>query len=218
MSPDVQPPMIERYGYSWVQHPDGLYYEPPYPGDNATLLDLEAEGILGHRSVQRGEYRDILRFPEEDEEPRADRFGWSDGDLGYHPVNPEEEDRWRRTADGSPRNRPLVGPAGADRAGSSPGPAARSAAGLVAHSPRPAPLGTAARRSASANGPRRTAVRPYSNSSASWNSRSARNNGLTRNAPGTRRLVPARPRFTGRPGGGWGCPRRTRHDHPGLRD
>ena len=141
MSPDVQPPSIERFGYARVQHPDGLYYGPPYPGDDDTLLDLEAESTLGHSSVQRGEYRDILRFPEEDEEPRSDRSGWSDGDLGYHPVNPEEEDRWRRTADGSPRNRPLVGPAGADRAGSSPGPAARPAAGLVAHSPRPAPLG-----------------------------------------------------------------------------
>jgi transcriptional regulator with XRE-family HTH domain len=24
-------------------------------------------------------------------EPRPDRFGWDDGDIGYHPVNPEEE-------------------------------------------------------------------------------------------------------------------------------
>jgi hypothetical protein len=23
MSTDVQPPIIERYGYTWLQHPDG---------------------------------------------------------------------------------------------------------------------------------------------------------------------------------------------------
>jgi hypothetical protein len=91
MSPDVQPPILERYGYTWVQHPDGLYYGPPYPGDDVTLIGLEAEGTLGHSSVGRGDYRYLLRFPEEDEEPRAERFGWGPGDLNYH-VMPEEED------------------------------------------------------------------------------------------------------------------------------
>jgi hypothetical protein len=28
MTPDVQPPIIDRYGYTWVQHPDGPYYGP----------------------------------------------------------------------------------------------------------------------------------------------------------------------------------------------
>ena len=91
MTPDVQPPIITRYGYTWVQHPDGLYYGPPYPGEDVTLIGLEAEGTLGHSSVQRGDYRYFLRDPEP-EEPRPDRFGWSDGDIGYHPVNPEDED------------------------------------------------------------------------------------------------------------------------------
>jgi hypothetical protein len=30
MSPDVQPPMIERYDYTWIHHPDELYYGPIY--------------------------------------------------------------------------------------------------------------------------------------------------------------------------------------------
>ena len=54
MSPGVQPPIIERFGYTWVQHPDGLYYGPSYPGDDDTLVDLEADGMLGHSSVRRG--------------------------------------------------------------------------------------------------------------------------------------------------------------------
>lgn len=77
MSPDVQPPIIERYGYTWIQHPDGLYYGPSYPGEEDTLVFLEGEGTLGHRSVARGEDRYFLRHPEE-EEPRSDRFGWAE--------------------------------------------------------------------------------------------------------------------------------------------
>jgi hypothetical protein len=91
MSPDVQPPILERYGYTWIQHPDGLYYGPPYPGDDATLAVLEEDGTLSHSSVRRGDYRYILRFPEL-EEPRPDRFGWSEGDIGDHPANPEEDE------------------------------------------------------------------------------------------------------------------------------
>ncbi len=90
MSPGVQPPIIERFGYTWVQHPDGLYYGPSYPGDDDTLVDLEADGMLGHSSVRRGEYRYVLRHPDV-EEPRSDRFGWEAGDLGYYPVNPEDD-------------------------------------------------------------------------------------------------------------------------------
>lgn len=74
MSPDVQPPIIDRYGYSWVRQPDGLYYGPPSPGDDDTLRDLEADGTLGHSAVQRGDDRYFLRHPEQ-EEPRSDRFG-----------------------------------------------------------------------------------------------------------------------------------------------
>jgi hypothetical protein len=92
MSPEVQPPVIERYGYSWVQHPDGVYYGPPYPGDDYLLVGLEAEGTLGHSSIERGDERYVLRFHEADEAPRAERFGRSDGDIGYHPVNPEEDE------------------------------------------------------------------------------------------------------------------------------
>jgi hypothetical protein len=60
------PPYIERDGYTWIQHPDGLYYGPRWPSEEAPLVLLESKGILGHSSVRRGEYRYFLRFPEED--------------------------------------------------------------------------------------------------------------------------------------------------------
>jgi hypothetical protein len=60
-------PYIERYGYTWIQHPDGLYYGPPYPGADDHLVRLEERGMLGHSSVRRGEYRYVLRFPEADD-------------------------------------------------------------------------------------------------------------------------------------------------------
>jgi hypothetical protein len=91
MTPDVQGPIITRYGYTWVQHPDGLYYGPSYPGEDATLAWMEGEGVLGHSSVARGDYRYFLRHPEQ-EAPRSDRFGWDEGDIGYHPVNPEADE------------------------------------------------------------------------------------------------------------------------------
>ena len=59
-------PYLERYGYTWIQHPDGLYYGPPFPGADAHFGWLEERGMLGHSSVRRGEYRYFLRFPEED--------------------------------------------------------------------------------------------------------------------------------------------------------
>ena len=65
MTPDVQPPIITRYGYSWLQHPDGLYYGPSYPGEDTTLAWMEEQGTLGHRSVARGDYRYVLRHPEQ---------------------------------------------------------------------------------------------------------------------------------------------------------
>jgi hypothetical protein len=37
-------PYIERYGYTWLQHPDGLYYGPLWPNDNAQLVLLESKG------------------------------------------------------------------------------------------------------------------------------------------------------------------------------
>jgi hypothetical protein len=58
---------LERYGYTWIQHPDGLYYGPPYPSADDRLVWLEEWGMLGHRSVLRGEYRYFLRFPEADD-------------------------------------------------------------------------------------------------------------------------------------------------------
>ena len=56
-------PYLKRYGYTWIQHPDGLYYGPLFPGEDAQLVLLEQRGTLGHSSVQRGEYRYFLRFP-----------------------------------------------------------------------------------------------------------------------------------------------------------
>ena len=58
-------PYLERYGYTRIQHPDGLYYGPSYPGADDHLVWLEERGMLGHSSVRRGEYRYVLRFPEE---------------------------------------------------------------------------------------------------------------------------------------------------------
>jgi hypothetical protein len=67
------PPLIERYGYTWIQHPDGLYYGPLYPSDDDQLAYLRegpsglvAEGKVGMASVRRGEYRYFLRHPEEE--------------------------------------------------------------------------------------------------------------------------------------------------------
>jgi hypothetical protein len=65
MSAD-QSPYLERYGYTWIQHPDGLYYGPLYPREDESLVVLERDGKIGHSSVRRGEYRYFLRFPEED--------------------------------------------------------------------------------------------------------------------------------------------------------
>jgi hypothetical protein len=41
MPPD-HPPYIERYGYTWLQHPDGLYYGPLYPREDEPLVFLRA--------------------------------------------------------------------------------------------------------------------------------------------------------------------------------
>jgi hypothetical protein len=60
-------PYLERYGYTWIQHPDGLYYGPTYPGADDYLVCLEERGTLGHSSVRRGEYRYFLRVPEADD-------------------------------------------------------------------------------------------------------------------------------------------------------
>jgi hypothetical protein len=60
-------PYLERYGYTWIQHPDGLYYGPRFPGEDDHLVWLEERGMLGHSSVWRGEYRYFLRFPEVDD-------------------------------------------------------------------------------------------------------------------------------------------------------
>jgi hypothetical protein len=65
-----EPPIIERYGYTWLQHPDGLYYGPLYPREDESLGVLERDGKIGHSSVRRGEYRYFLRFPEEEDEYR----------------------------------------------------------------------------------------------------------------------------------------------------
>jgi hypothetical protein len=61
---------LERYGYTWLQHPDGLYYGPLYPSEDEPLVCLERGGKIGHASVRRGEYRYFLRFPEEEDAPR----------------------------------------------------------------------------------------------------------------------------------------------------
>jgi hypothetical protein len=58
------PPYIERYGYTWLQPPDELYYGPLYPSDDVALIWLEERGTLGHSSARRGEYRYFLCFPE----------------------------------------------------------------------------------------------------------------------------------------------------------
>ena len=57
----MEPPFLERYGYTWIQHPDGMYDGPQWQGTDASLMDLEAAGLLGHTSMRWGEYRYILR-------------------------------------------------------------------------------------------------------------------------------------------------------------
>lgn len=67
-----QPPVIERYGDTWIQHPDGLYDGLQYPSDDDDQLILLARfGRLGHRSVRRGDDRYSLRYPEAHEEDDA---------------------------------------------------------------------------------------------------------------------------------------------------
>jgi hypothetical protein len=61
-------PSIERYGYTWIRHRDGLYYGPLFPGDDDHLVWLEERRALGHSSVRRGEYRYFLRVPAEVDE------------------------------------------------------------------------------------------------------------------------------------------------------
>jgi hypothetical protein len=56
MPPD-QSLYIERDGYTWLPYPDGLYYGPRWPNEEAPLVRLESHGTLGHSSVRRGEYR-----------------------------------------------------------------------------------------------------------------------------------------------------------------
>jgi hypothetical protein len=58
-------PVIERYGYTWIHHPDGRWYGPVYPGDDEQLVFLELEGKLGHAGVRPGESRYFLRWPRE---------------------------------------------------------------------------------------------------------------------------------------------------------
>jgi hypothetical protein len=60
----IEPPFLERYGYTSIQHPDGLYYSPRWPGTDESLMDLEVVGLLGHTSMRRGEYRYILPYPD----------------------------------------------------------------------------------------------------------------------------------------------------------
>jgi hypothetical protein len=63
----IEWPYLERYGYTWIQYPDGLYYGPPYPGMDAHLVWLEERRALGHSSVRREVYRYFLRFPKADD-------------------------------------------------------------------------------------------------------------------------------------------------------
>jgi hypothetical protein len=60
----IGPPILERYGSTWIQHRDGLYYGPRWPGTDENLMRLEALGFLGHTSMRREEYRYILPYPE----------------------------------------------------------------------------------------------------------------------------------------------------------
>jgi hypothetical protein len=69
MPPD-QSLYIECYGYTWLQHPDGLYDGPLYPREDEPLVCLERDGKIGHSSVRQGEYRYFLRFPEREDESR----------------------------------------------------------------------------------------------------------------------------------------------------
>jgi hypothetical protein len=45
MPPD-QSPYIERYGYNWLQHSDGLYYGPRYPERMASSWSWSATASL----------------------------------------------------------------------------------------------------------------------------------------------------------------------------
>jgi hypothetical protein len=61
-------PYPERYGYTWIQHPNGLYDSPPYASEDDQLVLFEWLGTLGYSSVWRGDYRYVLRDPDHEEE------------------------------------------------------------------------------------------------------------------------------------------------------
>ena len=47
-------PYLERYGYTWIQHPDGLYYGPRWPNEEAQLVLLILGVIRGRELLVVG--------------------------------------------------------------------------------------------------------------------------------------------------------------------
>jgi hypothetical protein len=55
---------LERHGYTWIQHPNGLYHGLFFTGEDNHLGWIDERGTLAHRSVRCGEYRYFLPVPE----------------------------------------------------------------------------------------------------------------------------------------------------------
>jgi hypothetical protein len=82
MRPDPYPDVLELWGLTWTKH--GGVWEGPPTSDPTPFLPLALE--LGRIAVGGDRY--VLVDPG----LTLDRYGWADGDLEYHPVNPEEEE------------------------------------------------------------------------------------------------------------------------------
>jgi hypothetical protein len=72
-------PYLEIYGYTWIQHPDGLYYGPLFPGADDHLVWLEERGTLGHSSVRRGSIDTFCAFPRRTTYDGDAVYAWSAG-------------------------------------------------------------------------------------------------------------------------------------------
>jgi hypothetical protein len=81
MSRDPYPAVLELWGLTWTKAGD--VWQGPPTSDPTPFLPLALE--LGRIAVRGNRY--VVVHPG----LTLDQFGWEDGDVDHHPVNPEEE-------------------------------------------------------------------------------------------------------------------------------
>jgi hypothetical protein len=82
MSRDPWPDVLHLWDVVWTKHGD--VWEGPPTSDPTPSLPLALE--LGRIEVRADRY--VMTDPGR----TLDRFGWADGEVGYHPAHPEEEE------------------------------------------------------------------------------------------------------------------------------